>query len=393
MVFESLGALGEVDLVLTSQAYGIDEGSRLLLTRHHNLKLAFGVPNWRDDVAGRFLNRFIPRLATIYFEKVSHVKNIYNAWIPYWKEIEVLHRERAYDLVVGYFLAPTFRCGAALLEIPIIIDLDDLELEKMRRDLDFGPGSVWSKRLLRRRILQLEGLFPDLTSRLDNFWITNPEHKTIPSLGDAIWLPNVPFNIPKDPDLIPYGNDILFLGALDGPGNYLGLNWFLSDVWPIIRTSIPTATFRIAGGRIRAMDRQRWEGLPGVTLQGFVQDVESAYLGSCFTIAPIWIGSGTNIKVIESLLYNRTVVLTPFAQKGFGHVLKDEESFLVASTPEKFAASCIALLKDRARALMLARTGSDIVRQNFSKERFSSIVQTTAVRTLEQCRFGRRFVR
>ena len=48
--------------------------------------------------------------------------------------------------------------------------------------------------------------------------------------------------------------------------------------------------------------------LPNVEVSGFVQDLPPVYERAAFTVAPIYWGGGTKIKVLESLAYGRTCV-------------------------------------------------------------------------------------
>jgi glycosyltransferase involved in cell wall biosynthesis len=175
------------------------------------------------------------------------------------------------------------------------------------------------------------------------------------------------------------GRDIVFLGILNYQANVQGLDWFLSEVWPRITKSQPSATLRIAGGHLDLERKDRWSAIPNVVIQGFVEKVADAYRGSAFMIVPILKGSGTNIKVVESFANGRTCVVTPFGHRGYEDTLIPGESLLVGQSPEEFADACIQLLTNQSEAARLAATGAKVVRDIFSREHFSSVVRKTVL--------------
>ena len=67
----------------------------------------------------------------------------------------------------------------------------------------------------------------------------------------------------------------------------------------------------------------------------------------------------------------------PFAYRGYEDCLEDGVSACVAKSPEDFARACIDLLRDPARRDRLAATGHPRIMQDFSFDRFASVVDKT----------------
>ena len=57
--------------------------------------------------------------------------------------------------------------------------------------------------------------------------------------------------------------------------------------------------------------RLRWEAIDGVQPVGYVDDLADEYRRCAFTVAPIFEGAGTKIKVLESLAFGRACLTTP----------------------------------------------------------------------------------
>jgi glycosyltransferase involved in cell wall biosynthesis len=138
---------------------------------------------------------------------------------------------------------------------------------------------------------------------------------------------------------VPTG--VFFAGPAFYEPNVHGLNWFLRDVWPVVRESLPGAELRVAG--------VGWEGLSGtagVSFLGWCPSLSGEYARASVCIAPVFAGGGTKIKVIESMAAARPLVTTVNAVDG----IPRSTGVRVARDARGFAAGVIAYLTDSAAA-------------------------------------------
>jgi glycosyltransferase involved in cell wall biosynthesis len=106
-----------------------------------------------------------------------------------------------------------------------------------------------------------------------------------------------------------------FLGRLDWLPNEQGLAWFLSEVWPEARASNPSLRLKIAGsGEGRWLERHR--RAPGLELLGRVPGVDSFYSSIDAAVVPLFVGSGTRVKVIEASRYGVPCISTSLGVEG-----------------------------------------------------------------------------
>ncbi len=111
--------------------------------------------------------------------------------------------------------------------------------------------------------------------------------------------------------------DLLFLGRLDWLPNRAGLQWFLENVWKSLLEKRSRVTLRIAGtGDGRWL--QKFQGFAGLSFLGRVDRVEPLYESCDLALAPIFQGSGTRVKIIESARHGRPVVTTALGAEGLG---------------------------------------------------------------------------
>jgi Glycosyl transferases group 1 len=98
-----------------------------------------------------------------------------------------------------------------------------------------------------------------------------------------------------------------FVALLPGSGNPLnqaGLRDFLRFAWPRVKTLVPDATLRVAGGVGRVVP----PGTAGVTVLGHVPDLAAEYESARVVINPAVAGTGLKIKTVEALAHLTPVV-------------------------------------------------------------------------------------
>jgi glycosyltransferase involved in cell wall biosynthesis len=152
------------------------------------------------------------------------------------------------------------------------------------------------------------------------------------------------------------GNEIpvprlLFIGSFAHLPNLLALDFFLSDVWPLLGESAPVLHV-IAGSRpefffARHRDRLKF-GLdhPGIELEGFVPDVRPAYRRASIVIAPLLASAGTNIKIMEAMAMGKAIVSTPAGVNGLE--VTPGKDVIVETGGAAFAAAITRVANDAA---------------------------------------------
>jgi len=142
-------------------------------------------------------------------------------------------------------------------------------------------------------------------------------------------------------DVVLSATTVIFTGAMDYLPNIEAVEWFASDVWPIVRRSVPEAQFVIAGApvhaRVRALADQ-----PNNTVMGFVDDMAQTIAGAGLVVAPLLTARGVQNKVLEGMAMGKAVVATPAAKEGIEATAG--EHLMVADGAGDFAEAVVALL-------------------------------------------------
>ena len=144
----------------------------------------------------------------------------------------------------------------------------------------------------------------------------------------------------------------LFIGRLDWPPNRDGLEWLLKEVWPTVVAKRPDAVIKIVGSGNRDW-LKAYEHLKGVQIVGFVDSILDAYRDCHFTVVPIFYGSGTRIKVIESFAIGRRLISTKMGVQGAG---LDEQDYINAETKEEWINKLLTAKLDTREQAQLERS-------------------------------------
>jgi polysaccharide biosynthesis protein PslH len=160
---------------------------------------------------------------------------------------------------------------------------------------------------------------------------------------------------------------ILFLASY----KYLRRNvdaalWFYHEVFPRVRKSMPGARFVAAGYGPPSDLTALQEKDPAVSVPGFVDDIDECYKRASVFAAPIFVGGGVIVKVLDALAAGTPVVTTNYGNEGVGAV--PERDILIADGPAQFADAVIRVLSDSELADRLSRNGQEFVRHNFTLE-------------------------
>lgn len=230
--------------------------------------------------------------------------------------------------------------------VHVIIDQHNLEYELRRRAFERESG--WGRKLY--NWLEYRALRPVEIERCraaDAVALTSAREATIlralaPATSIAV-VPNgvdLEFFRPRPVEREVAGR-VIFTGALTYQPNVQAVLHFAQHIWPLIQQARPHATWQIVG-RYPPSEVQRLAELPGVSVTGAVPDVRPYLAEAQVALAPLLVGSGTRMKILEAFAMGKPVVSTPVGCEGLP-VLSGEH-LSVADDPRAFADAVVTLL-------------------------------------------------
>ncbi len=167
--------------------------------------------------------------------------------------------------------------------------------------------------------------------------------------------------------------NLVFVGSMAWEPNRDAVRWFAKEIFPLVRKSCLRTRLVIAGsymsGEIAALDNR-----DDIIVKGFVKDVSEVLSEADVFVAPVRLGSGVNVKVIEAMAFGIPVVTTPKGAEGIE--ARDGEHLMIAGGKEEFASAIGYLLEDqqvrismgdKAREFIAEHHGIDKVTEIFEK--------------------------
>lgn len=138
-------------------------------------------------------------------------------------------------------------------------------------------------------------------------------------------------------------SDIVFVGGFQHQPNIDAVEYFVTNMMPILRKRSPQVRLFIIGSNIPA----EIQGIAGddVIVRGFVEDLPAALDDYRVAIAPLRYGAGVKGKIASAMCAGIPCVATSIATEGMS--IQDGHDVMVADTAQGFADAIIRLYTDK----------------------------------------------
>jgi glycosyltransferase involved in cell wall biosynthesis len=162
---------------------------------------------------------------------------------------------------------------------------------------------------------------------------------------------------------------LVFSANFEYHPNIDAVEFLVKEIWPGVRRRHPELRLRLIGRGDGAIchilaDAGAANGLGGIETSGPIPDAFAEIAQATIAIAPLRIGSGTRLKIIEAWAGNRAVVATPLAAEGLD--ARDGENIRLAESAAEFAAAIDELLADTALRHRLGTAGRATFEASYS---------------------------
>ena len=164
----------------------------------------------------------------------------------------------------------------------------------------------------------------------------------------------------SEPQPIP--GRLVFLGSMDWMPNIDGMQWFVKDIYPIVKKKWRNVTLDIVGRRPGEVIRRFAELDSTIRILPNVPDVRPHISAGELFIVPLRVGGGSRIKIYEAMAMDRPVISTTIGAEGLP--VTPEEHIVIGDTPEEFAEQTVRLLRDKECSRTISRAGHALVTQN-----------------------------
>ena len=186
-------------------------------------------------------------------------------------------------------------------------------------------------------------------------------------------LPETPISVfpalyaPVETRPAPYSarRNVFFIGGFGHLPNVSAVQWFVKEVWPLVRRQLPEVEFHIVGAEAPPSVLKLGR-VPGVKVVGFVPDLQPLMSTMRVGVAPLLYGAGIKGKVAMTMGAGVPCVCTDIASEGMG--IQNGVHARVENDPHRFAEAIVSLYTDAPLWARLSKNGQSLVQDNFSDE-------------------------
>ncbi len=264
---------------------------------------------------------------------------------------------RAYET---YTLLPAFRRFAPQAQIIFdTVDVHHLRMERKAHLHDDAELHAKARRWKRREL--------DLMQQADCTLVVSEEEKkylqnVVPDV-DVHVVSNIHTTIEK-PRWDDARKNILFLGNFHHEPNRDALEYFVRDIFPLIRAKNPDVVLDVIGDMPH--DSIEYLATSSIRIHGYVPDLTPLFATAFASIAPLRFGAGVKGKLHMSMSYGVPCVTTSIGAEGM-HV-EHGKHMLIADEPEMFAQQVIALHENRTLWQTIATNAQQVLEKYFSPQ-------------------------
>lgn len=264
-----------------------------------------------------------------------------------------------------------------LPKVPVACTHHSIESELLRLRAD-RLGGVVLPAYIRWQARLMEQVERTVTASCDmNVMMSDLDGERLHRLAPAARVTTVPNGV--DPDFFaPRTGTVpgrtLFVGPSYSYPNRDAIQFYLNEVWPLVRAAYPSATFESIG-RSPYSDVAAFSRTPGVIVSGHLEDIRPNMTNAECVVVPIRIGGGTRLKILDAWAMGLPVVSTSIGCEGLE--ARDGENIIIRDNPEEFARGVIEILANRQIREDLGRNGRKTVLDHYSWERVGAKLRNT----------------
>lgn len=155
---------------------------------------------------------------------------------------------------------------------------------------------------------------------------------------------------------------LVFSGKMDYRPNVDAVEWFYESIFPLVRERFPQTRLLIVGRN----PHRRLASLAaddGVQVTGWVDSVQPYLHRATIYVAPLRMGSGTRLKILQAMAARCAVVSTSIGAAGLNDSVHSALS--IADDAEDFAEKIVSLLAEESRRRALGQLAQDRVRRHY----------------------------
>jgi glycosyltransferase involved in cell wall biosynthesis len=283
------------------------------------------------------------------------------------KTVSRILKHSTFDYVqIEYIQGDQYLCDNLNIAAPTFLIAHDISYISQERKVHVASGAAkwfWSReaRLMKKYEIKTWKKYDCIFTMSNKDKMDLNEHlpkqqvKTIPNGVDTGSIrPISESDVPT----------IVFVGWMRHFPNRDAISWFLKEIWPLVKLNHDHVRFRVVGKGLASNLVDIIQSDKRVEYLDYVTDICECVGESWISVVPIRIGSGSRLKILESMALGTPVVTTTVGCEGIDAV--DNVHALFSDTPDTICEKIIYLLENQELRLSLSRQARLLVEKSYS---------------------------
>jgi len=282
-----------------------------------------------------------------------------------------LTRDESFDIVQIEYAQMADYIGSVARGKTVLHD-HDVALRHVKREIESAKNS-FSRIVLIAELKKWVQYYRQLPRRFDHVLTITEQDKNL--LQEHSQMRNISY-LPAGvsmPELVHVFEarepcTIVFMGSFAHRPNVDAAMWLVDSIFPKIKRSIPEAILKFIGPNPPPTLREKESSV--VKILGFVEDLSRHLRTSTLFLAPLRIGGGLKIKILDAMTHGIPVVTTTVGIEGIDGFRNGDA--LVGETSDELARIVISMLTDKKLAAETGKRGYELVKKYYSWDRATS---------------------
>lgn len=149
--------------------------------------------------------------------------------------------------------------------------------------------------------------------------------------------------------------------------NIDAVRWFIDDVMPKLNEIDPDITLQLTGNK----PPKDFYAKKGVEILGFVPEISPYLISAAIYVAPLFVGGGIRIKILEAMAMELPVIASPISAEGIN--ADREDGLIIANNADEFVCEIMKLIENPKLASSLGHKARSYVLDNYSWEKSTGV--------------------
>ena len=251
----------------------------------------------------------------------------------------------------------------------LILDSHNVDELLLKQELKARYGKKELNRKDRNCLERTKWMESNLHQFVDSFWACSDHDCNI--LASQNTIPGI--TVPNGVDCTYFEFDrninkskssyLIFSGWFGTEANQDALTYLIDDIWPLIIHRNPELKLLVVGGGMPERLLQNLDSIPSIEAVGSVPDVRPYFIKASIAVAPLRIGSGTRLKILEAMSQGNAVVATSKGAEGLQ--VENDKHIMIADTVEEIANSVLRLCSNSKLFSQIRERAREFVEMNY----------------------------